>query len=412
MKISVIGLGVEGQKATISLLKREYEVYSSDINREIDLSLLDEYSSNLKDKNLDLEIGSHNLDKIFKTDAVSVSPSLFNKKICQDVIEHGLFISDIFNKHKDITTIAVTGTNGKTTTTHMIYEILSNEGYDVAIGGNGGGGFSGYNELIMDANENSYDYMIIEVCDMTLDYCNYVFDIDMVVVTNIGYDHMDVHGSIEQYTQEVGEFIKDKPAVLNKNDENILKIKDKSSKPLLFDTYTYPLNLFGTFNKNNAHAAYIMCKILLNIPDENIQKTLENFQAVEGRTKQINYHTNTIITGKTDNVDALKAVLDEERFDILIIGTPRKHETCRYNILDYINEYKPETLIIFPGLEDTTYEYIQHLNKLGYHKDMMVLKNMDDIINYINTKQNMKIFIGGNGQEKITQITNILDEYK
>ena len=43
---------------------------------------------------------------------------------------------------------------------------------------------------------------------------------------------------------------------------------------------------------------------------------------------------------------------------------------------------------------------------------MMVLKNMDDIINYINTKQNMKIFIGGNGQEKITQITNILDEYK
>ncbi len=408
MKISVVGLGVEGQKATLSLLKRNYQVYSSDINRNIDLTLLNKEISDMEE-NLDLEIGSHNLDKIYHSDAVSVSPSLFKKEISKNIIDKGIFFSDIFTKHKDIKTIAVTGTNGKTTTSHMIYHILKNEGYKVVIGGNGGGGFSGYNELVLDANENEYDYMIIEVCDMTLDFCSYVFDIDMVVVTNIGYDHMDIHGSIEEYTEEIGEFIKDKPAILNKNDENLLKVKNKSSNPLLFDMYSYELELFGKFNLQNAHAAYLLCSYL-EIPEKNIQKHLKTFKSVEGRTIQIEYNTNKIVIGKTDNVDALKAVLEEEEFNILIIGTPREHETCRYNILDYIKTYEADSLIIFPGLDDITYNYVQYLNKLGYTKDMMVIKKTKDIINYIDDKENCKIFIGGNGQEKITKISNILQK--
>ena len=85
MKVSVVGLGVEGQKATISLLKRGYDVYSSDINRNINLSLLEKEPLNTQ--KLDLEIGSHNLDKIYKSDLVSVSPSLFKKEICKNIIE-------------------------------------------------------------------------------------------------------------------------------------------------------------------------------------------------------------------------------------------------------------------------------------------------------------------------------------
>ncbi|MDD6286161.1 Mur ligase family protein [Methanosphaera sp.] len=406
MLVSVVGLGVEGQKATISLLKRGYSVYSSDINKNIDLKLLKETPLTNTDK-LDLEIGSHNLDKIYKADAVSVSPSLFNKEICKNVIDRGIFISDILTKHKDIKTIAVTGTNGKTTTSHMIYHILKNQGYKVVIGGNGGGGFSGYNDLLLEANENEYDYMVIEVCDMTLAFCNYVFDIDMVVVTNIGCDHMNVHGTIEHYTEEVGEFIKNKPAILNWNDENLMKIKGESSEPLFFDTYNHPLNLFGKFNLQNAEAARVACN-KLGIDNEKIIDALESFESVEGRTIKIKYKSNEIVSGKTDNVDALKAVLEEERFDILIIGTPRKNESCRYQILDYIKDYSPDTLIIFPGLEDTTYEYGQYLNNLGYTHDVLVIKKIKDIIKYIESKKETKIFIGGNGQEKITEITNLL----
>lgn len=405
MNISVVGLGVEGQQATIALLQRGHNVYSSDINRNIDLSILndDEVDKEL----LDLEIGSHNLDKILKSEAVSVSPSLFDKDICKRIIEKNIFISDVMTKHKNIKTIAVTGTNGKTTTSHMIYHILSNAGYNVVIGGNGGGGFSGYTDLLLKANEEDYDFMVIEVCDMTMAFCDYVFDIDMVVATNIGYDHMDVHGSIEHYTEEVGEFIENKVAVLNKNDPNLIKIKDKSNKSLLFDKYQHNLELFGSFNLQNAEAARIACKEL-GIMEGTIQKHLETFKSVAGRTIQINYENNEIVIGKTDNVDALRAVLEEDEFDIVIIGTARKHETCRFNILDYIKKYSPDTLIIFPGLDDITYDYVQYLNNLGYNKDLMVIKEIKDIIRFIDTNNNKKIFIGGNGQSKITEITSKL----
>ncbi len=405
MHVSVVGLGVEGQQATVALLERGYEVYSSDLNRNIDLKILNE--SNFDNNLLDLEIGSHNLDKIFKSDAVSISPSLFSKDISKKVIDKKIFISDVLTKHKDIKTIAVTGTNGKTTTSHMIYHILNKAGYKVVLGGNGGGGFSGYNDLLLRANEDDYDYMVIEVCDMTLEFCEYVFDIDLVVTTNIGFDHMDIHGSIEHYTEEMGEFIKNKVAVLNQNDPNLLKIKDKCDKTLLFDRYQHDLNLFGSFNLQNAEAARVTC-IELGIKERDIIKYLETFESVEGRTIKINYNDNEIVSGKTDNVDALKAVLEEERFDTLIIGTPRKHEKCRFNILDYIKIYAPDTLVIFPGLDDVTYDYVQYLNKLGYTKDLRVIKRIKDLISFIDTQHNKKIFIGGNGQAKITEITSQL----
>ena len=407
MNISVVGLGVEGQQATLSLLYRGHDVYSSDINRKIDLSLLNErLSEDLRDK-LDLEIGSHNLDKIYKSDAVAVSPSLFNKKISKDIIDRNIFISDVFNNHKEITTIAVTGTNGKTTTSHMIYDMLVNNGHKVVIGGNGGGGFKGYIDLLLEANTDDYEFMVIEVCDMTLEFCKYVFDIDLIVVTNIGYDHMDVHGSIEHYTQEVIDFIGDKACILNKNDENLQIVAANTENAIFFDEYPEKINLFGKFNLQNAHAAYQAGKIL-NINDEIIKHSLKTFKTVEGRTLKINYRNKEIVIGKTDNVDALKAVLDEEHFNTLIIGTPRKNETCRYNILDYISKYKADRLIIFPGLEDTTYDYVEYLNKLNYTRDVMVIKNICDIIRYLNTQEHGKIFIGGNGQSKITEITNIL----
>ena len=405
MNISVVGLGVEGQQATIALLSRGHNVYASDINRKIDLSILNQNEVN--EELLDLEIGSHNLDKILKSDAVSVSPSLFDKDICKKIIEKNIFISDVMTKHKKIKTIAVTGTNGKTTTSHMIYHILSNAGYDVVLGGNGGGGFSGYTDLLLKANEDKYDFMVIEVCDMTLAFCDYVFDIDLVVTTNIGYDHMDIHESLEHYAEEVGEFIENKTAVLNKNDHYLLKIVDRSNKTLLFDKYQHELNLFGSFNLQNAEAARITC-LELGIRENTIIKYLKTFKSVEGRTIKIKYNNNEIVSGKTDNVDALKAVLEEDKFDIVIIGTPRKHELCRFNILDYIKEYNPNTLIIFPGLDDITYDYVQYMNKLGYNKDLMVIKEIKNIIKFIDTVNNKKIFIGGNGQAKITEITSKL----
>ena len=90
----------------------------------------------------------------------------------------------------------------------MIYNILKNNGLNVLVGGNAGGGFDGYNELILEANETNYDIILIEVCDMTLEYCDYTFDIDLVVLTNMEEDHMNVHKTMDNYYQKVRNFIK------------------------------------------------------------------------------------------------------------------------------------------------------------------------------------------------------------
>ena len=102
--------------------------------------------------------------------------------------------------------VGVTGTNGKTTTVHMIKTILEDAGKKVLVGGNGGGGFSGYYDLILEANDGNYDVLLVEVCDMTLDFCRYCFDFDMIGLTNIGNDHMDVHKTIANYKNSLVRF--------------------------------------------------------------------------------------------------------------------------------------------------------------------------------------------------------------
>lgn len=387
MLISVLGLGVEGKYAVKSFLKENYKVYGTDLNKNIKL--------NTNNPNLEIELGKHDFDKIFNSYGVSISPSLFHLPITKEIINKNLFISDILNNHKNIKTIAVTGTNGKTTTTHMIYEILKNAGYKVAIGGNAGGGFKGYNDLLLKTNKKKYDFILIETCDMTLDFCNYMFNIDYVVVTNIGRDHLNYHKSIENYKEEIKEFIKGKTAILN---------EEISKNQITFTEYNKPLKLFGKFNLKNADAANKLA-IELGISQEIIDSTLQSFTPVEGRTIEINHNNKKIIAGKTDNIDALKAVLDEEKFDTIIFGTARSNEDCRFLMIDYIASYDCENLVIFPGLDDLTEKYYNKLTKLGFKGNIQIIKDKKNIIKFINNQPPSNILIGGNGQKKIIELT-------
>ena len=131
------------------------------------------------------DLGHHNTAKIDSADAVVLSPSLWNNNIAKDIIAKNKLISDVLTNHKSIFTIGVTGTNGKTTTCYMLKEIFEKSGLKVLLGGNAGGGFEGYTKLILEASINEYDIMVVEVCDMTLDYTSYIFNFDMVLVTNI-----------------------------------------------------------------------------------------------------------------------------------------------------------------------------------------------------------------------------------
>ena len=341
---------------------------------------------------------------IEECDAIAISPSMFGGTFAERLLESGDLLSDVVDKHKDIFTIGITGTNGKTTTVHMIKSILENAGRKVLVGGNGGGGFSGYYDLILEANDADYDVLLVEVCDMTLDFANYCFDFDMVGLTNIGNDHMDVHKTIANYKNSLVRFFEGKTIFTAFNQDFNSDFKEAASQTIPYFEYQDELKLVGKFNLLNAGLATAICREL-KISKDVIKRSLEDFHAVEGRLDVYKINDADVYVGKTDNSDALASVLAEKDFYALFIGTPRHHEEHRLDILDVAVKYNPEVIVLFPGLDDTLDIAIYRLNSLGYMGNIITVSTLDQIIELVaEYSHEDAILIGGNGQDTIIKI--------
>ena len=415
MKAAVIGLGVEGKKAVNSLLKHGWDVYATDLNINVDLDGLDLpiLSMNMIDdkqtvsivgENITVDLGFTNSYAIEDCDAIAISPSMFGGSFANRLLEDGELLSDVVDKHKELFTIGITGTNGKTTTVHMIKTILENAGRKVLVGGNGGGGFSGYYDLILEANEGDYDVLLVEVCDMTLDFANYCFDFDMVGLTNIGNDHMDVHKTIANYKNSLVRFFTGKTIFTAFNQDFNTDFKEASSQCIPYFEYQDELQLVGKFNLLNAGLATAICREI-KVPKDVIRQALADFHAVEGRLDVYKINDAEVYVGKTDNSDALASVLAEKDFYALFIGTPRHNETHRLDILDVAVKYNPEVIVLFPGLDDTLDIAIYRLNSLGYMGNIITVSTLDQIIELVaEDSHEDAILIGGNGQDTIIKI--------
>ena len=415
MKAAVIGLGVEGKKAVNSLLKHGWEVYASDLNSNIDLSDLElpglslnfldggETFSIVSDA-LTLDLGFTNSEAIDECDAIAISPSMFGGSFANKLLSEGNLLSEVLPKHKKLLTIGITGTNGKTTTVHMLKSILENAGKKVLVGGNGGGGFSGYYDLMLEAENGDYDILLVEVCDMTLDFCNYAFDFDIVGLTNMGNDHMDVHKTIANYKDSLVRFFTDKEIFTSYNQDFNSNFKEVSSKHISYFEYQDELKVFGKFNRLNAGLAMAIA-IELKVSKDVIKSTLANFEAVSGRLDVYKINDSLVYVGKTDNSDALKSVLSERDFYAIFIGTPRVHENHRIDIVDEAVKYNPEVIVVFPGLDDNLDLVLYRLNYLKYRGRILTATSLDDIIAYVaEFSHEEAMLIGGNGQDAIINI--------
>ncbi|WP_407414129.1 Mur ligase family protein [Methanobrevibacter sp.] len=415
MKAAVIGLGVEGKKAVNSLLKHGWEVYASDLNSNIDLSDLElpGISLNFLDSgetfsivsdDLTLDLGFTNSEAIDECDAIAISPSMFGGSFANKLLSEGNLLSDVLPKHKKLLTIGITGTNGKTTTVHMLKSILENAGKKVLVGGNGGGGFSGYYDLMLEAEKGDYDILLVEVCDMTLDFCNYAFDFDMVGLTNIGNDHMDVHKTIANYKDSLVRFFADKEIFTAYNQDFNSNFKEVSSKHISYFEYQDELKVFGKFNRLNAGLARAIATEL-KVSKDVIKSTLSDFEAVSGRLDVYKINDSLVYVGKTDNSDALKSVLSERDFYAIFIGTPRVHENHRLDIVDEAVKYNPEVIVVFPGLDDNLDLVLYRLNYMKYRGRILTATSLDDIIAYVaEFSHEEAMLIGGNGQDAIINI--------
>lgn len=415
MKAAVIGLGVEGKKAVTSLLRHGWEVYATDLNINVDLTGLNlprlsmnrldtEQTISIVGDNLTVDLGFTNPYAVEQCDAIAISPSMFGGAFAERLLENGLLLSDVVDKHKKMFTIGITGTNGKTTTVHMLKNILEDAGKKVLVGGNGGGGFSGYYDLMLEANDGDYDILLVEVCDMTLDFCRYCFDFDFIGLTNIGNDHMDVHKTIANYKDTLVRFFADKTIFTAFNQDFNSDFKESASKHIPYFEYQDELQLFGKFNLLNAGLATAISREL-KIPKDIIRSTLSQFKAVEGRMDVYKINDASVYVGKTDNSDALASILSEKDFYAIFIGTPRHNEEHRLDILDVAVKYNPEVIVLFPGLDDTLDMAIYRLNSLGYEGNVITVSSLDEIIELVAEYSHEEaILIGGNGQDTIIEI--------
>ncbi|MCC7553176.1 MAG: UDP-N-acetylmuramoylalanine--D-glutamate ligase [Methanobacteriaceae archaeon] len=415
MKAAIIGLGVEGKKASASFLQHDWQVYATDLNNKVDLSdfeiplveidlIQDDDNISMITGSLTVDLGFFNSDEIDSSDVVAISPSMWGSAIAQKYLEEGKLLCDVLTAHKDIFTIGITGTNGKTTTVHMLKEILEESGKKVLVGGNAGGGFEGYYDLILKANSEDYDILLVEVCDMTLEFCDYFFNFDLLALTNIGNDHMDVHKTIANYKNKLMNFFKGKEIVLAHNQDFQSDFRGVASKSIPYYEFQGDLKIWGNVNKLNAGLATAIATYL-KIPKNIIKDVLSNFEPVQGRLNVYKLNDSLIYIGKTDNVDATLSILNEKNFYATFIGTPRANEYHRLEIIDEIAKYHPEVVVLFSGLDDTIDMAVERFKELQYDGRIEIANTLDDIIFLLaEFSHEEAIFIGGNGQNTIIEI--------
>lgn len=161
-KIVVLGAGESGVGAAVLALKEGYEVFVSDMS-----AIKPKYKEELERRKIDYEEGQHTESRILAADEVIKSPGIPNDApMILKVRERNIpVISEIefAGRYSRSKMICITGSNGKTTTTSLIYHIFKMAGLDVGLAGNIG------NSLALQVAEEPHDYYVIELSSFQLD---------------------------------------------------------------------------------------------------------------------------------------------------------------------------------------------------------------------------------------------------
>ncbi|MCO4753464.1 MAG: UDP-N-acetylmuramoyl-L-alanine--D-glutamate ligase [Bacteriovoracaceae bacterium] len=241
-------------------------------------------------------------------------------------------------RHSDIPVVAVTGTNGKTTTATMINELLEMLGKKVFLGGNIG---IPYSEVLL--SYESYDWAVIEVSSFQLENIK-SFKPRLAILTNISPSHGERYDSHELYRdaklklfQNMNE---DDTAIVPRSFYSLnLPCNKKSIKAL--DQFDFSKSkLVGEHNKENLYCAYVCAQEIIEdkeLVDSTVQKYIDNFGGVEYRIQFIRSTPTLDIynDGKSTNMASTLAAVDsfEDRKLHLILGGKLRDRTMDFSEL-------------------------------------------------------------------------------
>lgn len=311
MKIVVLGGGESGFGAAYLAKKKGMEVFLSDKGQ-----IKDDFKKLLTDAEIEFEENQHSEERILSADWIIKSPGIPKKAdIIYKINQKGIRLSseiEFASEFTDAKIIAITGSNGKTTTTSLIYHILKNDDLKVGLGGNIGKSFA---KQVADEN---FDYYVLEVSSFQLDDIQN-FRPYISLLLNLSQDHLDQYNyNYEEYAlakfrimenqENDNFFIYNKDDVMSLSLLEKLEVKAKmipfSTKEKLkeggylnenkmivklsdeFSMKIEELSLVGNHNIANSLAASIAGKIL-QINNESIRNSLMTFQAVEHRLEQV-----------------------------------------------------------------------------------------------------------------------------
>ena len=260
-EIMVLGSGVSGIGSVMLAKKMDINVFLSERYK-----IKEDVKKTLENKQIDIEENGHDLKKLIESDEIIISPGIsFNKlKKSYPEIDSKKFISEIefASRFTDAFIIAVTGSNGKTTTATLIYHILKSAGLNVGLAGNIGVSFDS------SVCDYSYDYYVLEVSSFQLDH-SITFKPNISVITNISPDHLDRYDDdFDLYTLSKYSIVKNqKPTdfFIYNNDCKVtnkifstIKIKSKSipfstkqNSGLKHSIYTNNNNIISLINKDS-----------------------------------------------------------------------------------------------------------------------------------------------------------------
>lgn len=329
--IAILGLGKSGEAVARKLLALGARVTISEkrLREKCDFSLIEELSS----LGVIFEFGEHSLATVSNKQFIVVSPGIhLNIPQIKEARKHGtMVISEIEFAfrflHKPI--IAVTGTNGKTTTATLIHEMLIAGGKKAALAGNIG-------TPLITIDDHFIDFIVVEVSSYQLEAIS-SFRPWISLMLNITPDHMERHKSMEEYAKTKARIFvnqgKTDYLIYNDKDEIVKKIVESSkarkiafnNKGIFFDPKE--INLKGEHNIENIMAASLAAE-LCGVPRTSIRETLFNFKGVPHRIEHIktidrvDYYNDSKATNPDSTVKALEAISNDDQTKniILILG--------------------------------------------------------------------------------------------
>ena len=370
-RIVVLGGGESGVGAAVLAKVKGFDVFLSDKGK-----IEDKYVKMLEQWEIPFEQGGHTEDLILNASEVIKSPGIPSTVPMVKKIEAaGIgIVSEIefAGRYDNAKKICVTGSNGKTTTTSLIYYLLQEAGLNVGLGGNIGKSYA-----LQVATEH-FDYYVLEISSFQLDNC-YEFRPDIAVITNITPDHLDRYGyDMENYVRAKFRIVRNlRPEdcfIFDSDDEITINHLDKivtEAKKLPFtqkdkveqgayledgrivikyedeecDIYLKELSLGGIHNVYNSMAAALAAKAT-GIDNKVIRESLETFKPIEHRLEPVMSVGGVLYINdsKATNVDAAWYALEcQTRPVVWIVGGTDKGND--YKVLESLVSEKVKAIV-------------------------------------------------------------------